>query len=57
MLKKFLTVFVSLITLTYSAHAEVKVGGSIALALAEGDATVTEGGTVESTGSDMTLDH
>tara|TARA_B100000886_G_scaffold151517_1_gene103095 strand:+ start:43556 stop:44218 length:663 start_codon:yes stop_codon:yes gene_type:complete len=52
MLKKFLTVFVSLITLTYSAHAEMKVGGSIALALAEGDATVTEGGTVQSTGSD-----
>ena len=52
MLKKFLTVFVSLITLTFSAHAEIKVGGSIAMALAEGDATVTEGGTVQSTGSD-----
>jgi len=53
MLKKFLTVFVSLITLTYSAHAEMKVGGSIAMALAEGDATVTEGSTTEtSTGDD-----
>jgi len=51
MLKKFLTVFVSLITLTYSAHAEMKVGGSVALALAEGDSTVTEGGTVQSTDS------
>ena len=51
MLKKFLTVFVSLITLTYSAHAEMKVGGSIAMALAEGDATVTEGGSTTETGS------
>ncbi len=53
MLKRFLTVFVSLITLTYSAHAEMKVGGSVALALADGDATVTEGSTSEnSTGDD-----
>ena len=54
MLKRFLTVFVSLITLTYSAHAEMKVGGSVALALADGDATVTEGSTSEnSTGDDV----
>ena len=49
MLKKFLTVFVSLITLAYSAHAEMKVGGSIAMGLAEGDATVTESGSVTAT--------
>ena len=54
MLKKFLTVFVSLITLTYSAHAEMKVGGSIAMALAEGDATVTEGSTTETSSGDDT---
>ena len=54
MLKKFLTVFVSLITLTYSAHAEMKVGGSIAMALAEGDATVTEGSTTETGSGDDT---
>ena len=54
MLKKFLTVFVSLITLTYSAHAEMKVGGSIAMALAEGDATVTEGSTAETSSGDDT---
>ena len=54
MLKKFLTVFVSLITLTYSAHAEMKVGGSIAMALAEGDATVTEGSTTQTGSGDDT---
>ena len=54
MLKKFLTVFVSLITLTYSAHAEMKVGGSIAMGLAEGDATVTEGSTTETGSGDDT---
>ena len=54
MLKKFLTVFVSLITLTYSAHAEMKAGGSIAMALAEGDATVTEGSTTETSSGDDT---
>ena len=54
MLKKFLTVFVSLITLTYSAHAEMKVGGSIAIALAEGDATVTEGSTTQTGSGDDT---
>ena len=54
MLKKFLTVFVSLITLTYSAHAEMKVGGSIAMGLAEGDATVTEGSTTETSSGDDT---
>ena len=54
MLKKFLTVFVSLITLTYSAHAEMKVGGSITMALAEGDATVTEGSTTETGSGDDT---
>ena len=43
-----------MITLTYSAHAEMKVGGSVALALADGDATVTEGSTSEnSTGDDV----
>ena len=51
MLKKFLTVFVSLITLAYAAHAEVKVGGSVALGLAEGDATVSESGSVTNTES------
>ena len=41
-----------MITLTYSAHAEVKAGGSIALGLAEGDdATVSEGGSVTATES------
>ena len=54
MLKKFLTVFVSLITLTYSAHAEMKAGGSIAMGLAEGDATVTEGSTTETGSGDDT---